>query len=133
MPTEHVTIKVDDASVLRSLDRLQRVELVHELQEGMHAIAELGAKLVGGLGPRRTGRLATSWKPEVSVHGGELATIEAAAVLQPRAFYGRIQDTGWKFHPQGLHFIERAEHEVEVPAERLANELVKRAIKRAGF
>jgi hypothetical protein len=133
MPTEHVTIRVDDRKVLGALDRLERVDLVHELQEGMHAIAELGAKVVSAKVPRRTGALAAGWKPTVTVHGGEFATIEAAAELQPDVFYGRFQDTGWQFHPQGLHFIDRSEHEIEPAAHRVADELVKRAIRRAGF
>jgi hypothetical protein len=133
MPTDHVTIKVDDAKVLEGLDRLERVELTHELEEGMRAIADLGSKLVSAKVPRRTGRLAASWKPKVTVHGGEFATIEAAAELQPQAFYGRFQDTGWRYHPQGLHFIDRSERELEPAAARVANELVKRAIRRAGF
>jgi hypothetical protein len=133
MPADHITVKVDDGKLLDGLTRLERFELLSELRGGMKVVAEFGARLVSRLVPRRTGDLAAGWKPTVTTHGGMFTTIEAAAELQPNVFYGRFQDTGWQSHPQGLHFIAKAEREVMPEAERIANELVKRAIQKAGF
>lgn len=95
-------------------------------------IAEEGAQRVRGRAPKRTGRLASEAgvKPSVQVRPG--AAI-AKDELTPEAWYGRLQEQGWSFHPAGLNFFADTQDEMDTVATPIVDRHVMVAIRQAGL
>jgi hypothetical protein len=133
MPADHVTIKADAGTLLDRLDHLGRRTLVEGVATEMRLVAELGKRLLGQRVPRRTGALGKGWDAKVFTNHYPVPAVLAVDELQPKVWYGRLQNEGWVYHPQGLHFIEKTEAELEGPAAVAADRGVKRAVGKAGL
>ena len=97
--------------------------------------SQFTAKLVRGRAPHGpTGTLASS--KGIRARRVQLkppATVTSGAQLSKAGFYGRFQDAGWKYHPDGLHFFESAEEESDVFATAALDRQIIGAIVESGL
>lgn len=61
------------------------------------------------------------------------ALVQSGAQLSKAGFYGRFQDRGWKYHPEGLHFFEESEEESSVIAQASLDRAITGAILQSGL
>jgi len=53
--------------------------------------------------------------------------------LSKQGFYGRFQNDGWKFHPEGLHFFEAEEPDSEVVGYEVLDKHTRSALAESGL